>query len=80
MRSYVLGFIFSILLTIIPYYLVTENVFGRENLFLIAVFFGIAQLFIQVIFFIHIDPIRRKDTITIVYTNITMFQWGLDFG
>ena len=72
MRSYVLGFIFSILLTIIPYYIVTENIFGRESLFLAAVFFGIAQLFIKVIFFLHLHPKSRPhwNIVIFVYTIV----------
>ena len=72
MRSYILGFIFSILLTVIPYYIVTENVFGRESLFLAAVFFGIAQLFIQVIFFLHLHPKSRPhwNIVIFVYTIV----------
>ena len=54
-KSYTLGFILSIIFTIIPFGLVRESTFS--NLTIILVVFGcaIVQLFIQLIFFMHLN-------------------------
>ena len=54
MRSYTTGFILSILLTIIPYFIVVKHMFGSASLIYAAVVFGVAQLFVQVVFFLHL--------------------------
>jgi heme/copper-type cytochrome/quinol oxidase subunit 4 len=51
MLSYVTGFFLSLFLTIIPYVMVTEQMFGRNSLVVGITFFAVAQLFTQVIFF-----------------------------
>jgi len=54
-KSYTLGFILSIIFTIIPFGLVRESSFS--NLTIIMVVFGcaIVQLLIQLIFFMHLN-------------------------
>lgn len=58
-RSYVIGFVLSIICTIIPYVMVTERLFGRESLLIGVTFFGVAQLLVQVFFFLHL-PAKVK--------------------
>jgi cytochrome o ubiquinol oxidase operon protein cyoD len=70
MRSYVTGFILSLLCTIIPYCMVTGHLAGDESLLLGVTFFGVAQLFVQVFFFLHL-PAKQKpywDIIVFVFT------------
>ena len=55
MRSYVTGFVISILLTIIPYLAVVNHMFGNANLVYVAVLFGVTQLLVQVVFFLHLS-------------------------
>lgn len=51
---YIIGFILSLIFTIIPYYLVTEEVF-ETNILLYAIFgIGILQMFVQIFFFLHL--------------------------
>ncbi len=54
-KSYTLGFILSIIFTIIPFGVVNEKLF--TNLTTIIVVFGcaIVQLFIQLVFFMHLN-------------------------
>lgn len=54
MRSYVAGFALSILFTLIPYFIVVEHLLGKESLMWAAVIFGVVQLFVQVVFFLHL--------------------------
>lgn len=69
--SYVTGFLLSIFLTIIPYVMVTERLFGKESLLFGIIFFGVAQLVVQVIFFLHL-PAKQKP-----YWNIVVFVYTL---
>jgi cytochrome o ubiquinol oxidase operon protein cyoD len=71
MLSYVTGFFLSLFLTIIPYVMVTEQMFGRNSLVVGITFFAVAQLFTQVIFFLHL-PAKEKP-----YWNILVFVYTL---
>ena len=59
MRSYVIGFVGSLLCTIIPYILITQHIYDKNGLLWGVTFFGIAQLLIQVLFFLHL-PAKVK--------------------
>lgn len=68
MRSYVIGFMLSIVLTLIPYYLVTERVFGDESLVLGVTLFGILQLLVQVVFFLHLHKKSKPHWNMIIFS------------
>lgn len=67
MRSYVAGFVLSIILTIIPYFMVVNHMFGKTNLVYLAVGFAVAQLLIQVIFFLHLHKKSKPHWNLIVF-------------
>jgi cytochrome o ubiquinol oxidase operon protein cyoD len=69
--SYVTGFALSILLSFIPYVMVTEQMFGRLSLVIGVTFFAVAQLVVQVVFFLHL-PAKKKP-----YWNIVVFVYTL---
>ncbi len=53
-RPYVIGFILSLIFTLVPYYLVVNQVvIGRALLYSILMF-AIIQLFVQITFFLHL--------------------------
>jgi cytochrome o ubiquinol oxidase operon protein cyoD len=54
MASYVTGFILSLILTIVPYYLVTHHIVSGTKLLITILGFAVVQLFVQVIFFLHL--------------------------
>jgi cytochrome o ubiquinol oxidase operon protein cyoD len=70
MRSYSTGFVLSIILTLIPYYLVTHS--STPHLVPFVVLFGVLQLFVQVIFFLHLHPASRPrwNLIVLLYTTL----------
>ena len=70
MRSYITGFVLSIILTLIPYYLVVKDVFTAQSLVGTVVVFGVLQLFVQVVFFLHLHPKSRPrwNVIVFLYT------------
>ncbi len=69
--SYLIGFLLSVFLTILPYVMVTERMFGRNSLLIGVTLFAIAQLCVQVIFFLHL-PAKEKP-----YWNIIVFVYTL---
>ena len=70
MRSYVTGFVLSVILTLIPYVIVVNHMFGKQSLVVAVVVFGVAQLLVQVIFFLHLSKKSkpRWNIIVLVFT------------
>ena len=68
MRSYSIGFVLSVVLTLIPYYFVTRELFSAKNLLLVAAFFGVLQLFVQVIFFLHLHKKSKPHWNMIIFS------------
>lgn len=52
--SYVIGFVLSLVLTIVPYYLVTRDVISGTTLLLAVLGLAILQMLVQVFFFLHL--------------------------
>lgn len=52
--SYVIGFVLSIVFTIIPYHLVVNKVLTGNALLITILLIAIWQMFIQIIFFLHL--------------------------
>jgi cytochrome o ubiquinol oxidase operon protein cyoD len=53
LKSYITGFILSIILTLIPYFAVTNKLLSGATLVTVLILFAIAQLMVQLIFFLH---------------------------
>ena len=58
-RSYVIGFILSLVFTIIPYYLVVEKVVSGKVLLGTILGFGLLQMIVQVVFFLHLGREKK---------------------
>lgn len=67
LKLYVMGFILSLFLTIVPYLLVVNHVFNAKNLVLAVVVLGLAQFVVQVIFFLHLSN-KRWNIIVFLFT------------
>ncbi|HBB43854.1 MAG: Cytochrome o ubiquinol oxidase subunit IV [Parcubacteria group bacterium GW2011_GWA1_44_13] len=67
MRSYVIGFVLSAILTLIPYIIVVSHMFGKQSLVLAVVLFGVTQLLVQVIFFLHLSKKSKPQWNIIVF-------------
>ena len=52
--SYVIGFVLSIIFTVVPYLLVTRNIMSGDTLLLIVLVLAVVQMFVQIIFFLHL--------------------------
>jgi cytochrome o ubiquinol oxidase subunit IV len=58
-RNYVIGFVLSLVFTIIPYYLVTGHVLTGTVLFGTIMAFALVQAAIQLLFFLHLGRERN---------------------
>lgn len=55
-KSYIVGFILSLLLTIVPFVLVAQHSFSNDTLYIVIGLFALAQLIVQLVFFLHLSP------------------------
>ncbi len=54
LKSYVIGFILSLIFTVIPYYLVVNQTITGTPLLLAIMSFAVVQMIIQITFFLHL--------------------------
>jgi cytochrome o ubiquinol oxidase operon protein cyoD len=54
LKSYVTGFIFSIVLTLVPYFLVSNRLLTGDILVAFLLIFAFLQLIVQMLYFLHI--------------------------
>ncbi|MOA22950.1 Cytochrome bo(3) ubiquinol oxidase subunit 4 [compost metagenome] len=54
MKSYIVGFLFSIILTIIPLVLVLNNMLSKTATTVIILAMAVLQFLVQLVFFMHI--------------------------
>ncbi len=73
-KQYVVGFILSIILTIIPFGMVMAGGFERTPLLWTIAITAIAQVLVQLIFFLHMSTAseQRWNLIAFVYTILTV--------
>ncbi|MCC2625002.1 MAG: cyoD [Burkholderiales bacterium] len=73
--SYIVGFILSIVLTLIPYYLVVNHVLPTEMGYIAIAVLAVLQLLVQLIFFLHLSlaPEGRNTLLSFIFTVIVLF-------
>ena len=55
-KSYMIGFVLSVILTAIPFWLVMGDVLENKTLLVIAIMgLGVIQIFVHMIYFLHMD-------------------------
>lgn len=57
--SYVVGFILSLVFTIIPYYIVVHESFSKRALIATILVFAVLQMLVQVLFFLHLGREKK---------------------
>lgn len=74
LRSYSIGFGLSIILTLIPYYLIVNNSFSTKALFAVIMAFAVIQLLVQLLFFLHLgqEPKPRWNLIVFLFMLIVL--------
>ncbi len=65
LRSYIIGFVLSIIFTLAAYIPVlihldsSRKIFSSEILIFLVLFFAVAQLFVQLFFFLHLSQEKK---------------------
>lgn len=61
LRSYIIGFLLSLVFTFIPYYLVVNQTVTGTSLLMTILGFGVIQMIIQLTFFLHLGRGPKPD-------------------
>jgi len=67
-KSYVVGFILSVLTTLLAYFFVVNDLWPKETLVYIVMAIAVVQLIVQVVFFLHIGRGSRWKLMTFIFT------------
>ncbi|MDR2540173.1 MAG: cytochrome o ubiquinol oxidase subunit IV [Chlamydiales bacterium] len=70
-KSYLMGFLLSILLTLLAYFVVVERVLSSGILVAAIIGLGIVQMFVQLLFFLHLGQEPKP------YWNCQLFLFML---
>jgi cytochrome o ubiquinol oxidase operon protein cyoD len=76
LESYTTGFILSLVLTLAAYFAVVNDTLSTTTLIAGIVILAIAQLFVQLIFFLHIDR-ERKPRHMLMVSLFTVMVLGI---
>lgn len=71
-RSYVLGFILSVVTTLIAYLLVVNNSLPTQALIYTVLGIAVVQLVVQVVFFLHVGRGKDWKLITFLFTILVV--------
>jgi len=71
-KSYVVGFILSVITTVTAYFFVVNSLLPTEALIYIILILAIIQLVVQMVFFLHIGRGSRWKTLTFVFTLLVV--------
>ena len=66
-KSYIIGFILSIVTTLLAYFLVVNHVWPKEMLTYVVLGIAVVQLLVQVVFFLHLGRGSRLKSITFLF-------------
>lgn len=74
LKQYVLGFVLSIVLTIIPLVAVMNDMFNKKTTIVIILVTAVLQLFVQLLFFMHIRDEKgpRYNLISLVFAGVIL--------
>ncbi|MDB2685824.1 cytochrome o ubiquinol oxidase subunit IV [Mariniblastus sp.] len=74
LRSYLWGFVFSIVLSVAAFAVMLSGFFGMETTMVVLGCLGMLQLFVQLRYFLHIDGRResREDLYLILFSVLVL--------
>lgn len=70
--SYIVGFVLSLLTTLLSYYLVVHHILPKEVLILSVMGIAVVQLVIQLVFFLHIGQGGKWKLITFLFAVLVV--------
>ncbi len=68
--SYVVGFLLSVITTLIAYFFVVNELWPKEMLVYIVLGIAIVQLIVQMVFFLHIGRGSHWKALTFIFTIV----------
>ncbi len=76
LRSYLLGFLFSVVLSAAAFVVMLGESFGRETTMVVLGCLGMLQLFVQLRYFLHIDGRResQEDLYLILFSVLVLLM------
>lgn len=71
--SYIVGFILSILTTLMAFIFVINEVWPKETLMYVVLIIAVTQLAVQMVFFLHLGQGSRWKSVTFWFTLLVVF-------
>ncbi|MFD1383126.1 cytochrome o ubiquinol oxidase subunit IV [Rhodanobacter aciditrophus] len=70
--SYVIGFVLSVILTVIPFWAVMTGAFDRATLFAVIVVTAVVQIVVHLKYFLHLNFTKegKIDTFSFIFTAL----------
>lgn len=74
-KSHWIGFLLSIFLTFIPFYIIQYNCFEKNTLLNITIFCAIIQIYVHLVCFLHLGkmPHLEWNIISLIFTIFILF-------
>uniref|UniRef100_UPI003F5CCDA3 cytochrome o ubiquinol oxidase subunit IV n=1 Tax=Candidatus Fukatsuia anoeciicola TaxID=2994492 RepID=UPI003F5CCDA3 len=74
LKSYLIGFVFSIILTVIPFVMVIYNNISHNIILITVVAFALVQIFIHLVYFLHMNQssTERWNLVAFIFTIIVV--------
>ncbi|HLZ14669.1 MAG TPA: cytochrome o ubiquinol oxidase subunit IV [Candidatus Saccharimonadales bacterium] len=69
--SYVIGFVLSLIFTLVPYYLLVHKTFGKNALIVTILVFAVLQMAVQMLFFLHLGR-EKKPRFNLAFLGSTV--------
>lgn len=80
MYSYTAGFVLSLFFTLVPYLLVTRGIIYGTGLLAALAVFAVAQVFVQLIFFLHLNKEGKPRLHSLAFGFMVMVVVIVVFG
>ena len=74
-KPYLIGIVLALILTAIPFWLVYDGALRRETLLIVIAVFAVIQIFVHLIFFLHINfrTTPRENLIALAFAVVLIF-------
>ncbi|WP_097460019.1 cytochrome o ubiquinol oxidase subunit IV [Mangrovitalea sediminis] len=90
-KAYIIGFVLSVILTVIPFYMVMNGTASQAAIITTIVIFAVVQVLVHLYYFLHLDTSeeQRWNFMAIAYTFLLVFifiggsvwiMWHLDYN
>jgi cytochrome o ubiquinol oxidase operon protein cyoD len=72
LRSYLIGFVMAVILTVVPFAMVMKGGFSTETTVVTVVVLAVVQMLVHLIYFLHMDSSsdQRWNVLAFVFTGV----------